>query len=152
MKSKSCKVKGFHVPSDLGIERSVHYVSQHLLLLILWLVNKISYDNVSGFNEASHEFKVKASSLTECFTSNIGSIITPFTLGLSITLVHMFGSKELLDLLSRPGLLKHLNEYGRFKTSAEHHVLEQSKLDNEGLNVRIPSNMALYMRGIIMQM
>ena len=79
MKSKSCKVKSYPAPSELGIKGSIHYVSQHLLLLILWLVDKQSYDNVSGFNETSHEFKVKALSLTECVTSNIGSIITPLT-------------------------------------------------------------------------
>ena len=126
------------------------------MLLILWLVDKQSYDNVSGFNEASHEFKVKALSLTECVTSNIGSIITPLTLGLDVTLDHMFKSKELIDLLCSLGLLKHPDECRRFKTRALHHVLKQSKLENESLNVHIPSNIvkgvALYMREMIMQM
>ena len=115
MESKSSKVKGYPAPFELGIKGSIHYVSQHLLLLILWLVDKQSYDNVSGFNEASREFKVKALSLTECVTSNIGSIITPLTLGLGVTLDHMFGSKELLDLLCRLGLWKNPDEYRRFK-------------------------------------
>ena len=83
---------------------------------------------------------MKELSLTEYVTSYIGSIITPLTLGLGVTLDHMFGSKELLDLLCRLGLLKHPDEYRRFKTSAAHHILEQSKLENEGLNVHIPSN------------
>ena len=125
------RVDEYPEPSELTMKGSLQYVSKSLLLLILWLNDKRSLENVSGFDEVSHY------SLSECITSSIGYNITPQSLALGHFIDHTYGSTEPIDVLSQLGLCKPYDEIRRCKTSMAHYVLETSKQQNH--QVRIPN-------------
>ena len=129
----------YPAPSELTIEESAKFVSKHLLLLIIWLMDKPSYKNVSGFEDASYENQVHAVAIAQFISTKLGKFIMPFSLALGVFCNHTFGLKELNVVLNSLGLVPNDDEIRRFKTSAAHHVFNQSKSETDA-QVHIPSD------------
>ena len=127
----------YPAPSEVTIEESTKFVSKHLLLLILWLMDKSSYKNVSGFKEASYESQVQAVAIAQFLSTKLWEFIMPISLALGVFCDHTFGSEELNFVLNSLGLVPNDDEIRRFKTSAAHHVLNESKSRTDA-QVHIP--------------
>ena len=121
------KITHYPEPSDLEIEECQKYVPLFLLQAALWMVDQNAFENVLPFSEASSETKLKAVTLSETIMCMSGNTVTPQPLGTAVYLDHVFGSSELIDVVSGLGYCVSYDELRRYKTSAAQHTLTSSQ-------------------------
>ena len=119
---------------DLELEECGKFVPDCLYDFLSWCVSKQAFDSVSCFaNGDPQTWELKIIAICQNIIAQSRRIRTPISLGLGISVHHLFGSKKLVDHLHDLGYSVSYDEVRRFLSSVA--------LDQKGTDVYIPSGL-----------